>query len=57
MIRYQLDAFRFREGQWWWLPARTLLTRTRIGAWWLRRRQATDVQWRIERVGTMGGRR
>jgi hypothetical protein len=57
VIRYQLDAFRFREGQWWWLPARTLLTRTRIGAWWLRRRQATDVQWRIERVGTMGGRR
>lgn len=46
----RIDAIRFDHGQWWWEPDRTRLARTRIGAWWLRRRLPGDVQWRISRV-------
>jgi hypothetical protein len=49
MRGYQLEAFRFDHGQWWWQPARTRRTRTRLGALWLRRRLDSAVQWRVRR--------
>jgi hypothetical protein len=58
-VGYQVEASRFRQGQWWALLNRTVETRTWLHAWALRRLLPTtdDVRWRIRRVYAMGGRR